>query len=187
MDRTAGTYTATPFFGRPLELPECAATLSRMSLESVVGRLALLRHVNDGIFSDPATNEVARYNRRSIEFLFDEARQELARQEAGRDDKFRPVSDQALQATFELAVLCCPRDNQHWINGDPLRIELTHVILSFQEVLFSRASQSRLDRVSNESPDKWGVLGQDAWQEMIRNRMAHNSGNTIGGCWAASM
>ncbi len=178
MDRTAVTYTATQFFGRPLEISECAAVLSRMSLESVVGRLALLRHVNDGVFSDPdpSTGEVQRYTRRSIEFLFDEGRQDLAREQAMSDDKFRPVSDQALQATFELAVLCCPRDDLHWINGDPLRIELTHVILSFQEVLFSRAFQVRLGRVANENPGNWGVVGQDAWQEMIRNRMAHNIG-----------
>ena len=34
---------------------------------------------------------------------------------------FRPVADQALLATLELARLCCPRDGRHWIDGDALR------------------------------------------------------------------
>lgn len=168
----AAVFTAPRYFGRTLELPECAAALARMSFESVAGRIALLKHVNDGIYADPDTpaGQLTSYTERAIDFLFDEGRRDLARQEAASDEKFRPVADQALLATLELARLCCPRDGQHWIDADPLRLDLTHVILSFQDVLLSRDLQKRL-----EADPCFEVLGEAGCQELIRNRIAHNT------------
>lgn len=144
-----------------------------MSLESVVGRLVLLKHVNDGVYSDPNQSEesLAYYTEQTIVFLFDASQQEQARQEAACNGKFRPVSDQALLATLELALLSSPRDGIHWINDDLLRSELTHVLLSFQDVLISRACKATI-----EACGRLEALGPKAWHEFIRNRMAHNTG-----------
>ena len=173
MSNAAATFTAPAYFGRTLELPECAEILSRMSLESVVGRLVLLKHINDRVYadSDRPASSLAHYTERTIEYLFDINRQEYARKEASSDNKFRPISDQALLATLELAKLCSPRDRTHWIEGDPLRLELTHVLLSFQDVLYSRTFQARLSVCQS-----FEELGPNSWHEFLRNSMAHNTG-----------
>lgn len=90
--------------------------------------------------------------------------------EAIREKNFRPVSDQVLLATLELAVRCCRRDPDHFVNTEEEKEALTHVLLSFQSVLFSEKFQEGLEgKTSFES------LGPEAWAEFLRNRMAHNT------------
>ncbi len=181
----AVTLTAEPIFDRTLTLAECSTALSRMSLESVVGRLALLKHVNEGVLCDGDTPKEERQAHilRVLAFLLDPPAVRRALVDAGDDPKFRPLSDQALLATLELAVCCCLRDNAHWIDGDPLRLELTHVLLSFQSVLFSARFRQRID----EEHSLEG-LGPEALAEFIRNTMAHNtslnSRNALGRLYA---
>lgn len=169
----ASTLTAEPIFGRALTLAECFATLGRMSLESVVGRLVLLKHINERVLCDPDTSDDDRNRHivRTLHFLLDAPGVARAIADAGDDDKFRPVSDQAILATLELALRCCPRDNPHWIVDDgPLRLELTHVLLSFQSALFSERFKAQADQVTS-----FEALGPERLAEFIRNVLAHNA------------
>ena len=59
----AVTLTAEPIFGRAMTLAECATALSQMSLESVVGRLVLLKHINEGVLCDSDTPESDHHHR----------------------------------------------------------------------------------------------------------------------------
>ncbi len=181
----AVTLTAEPIFGRALSLAECSAALGCMSLESVVGRLVLLKHVNEGILCDSEIREEVRNQHilRTLSFLLDPPGVRRALEDAGDDAKFRPVSDQAILATLELALRCCPRDNTHWIDGDPVRLELTHVLLSFQSALFSTRFRAQAGQVTS-----FEGLGPEGLAEFIRNTMAHNSGiytrNALGRLYA---
>ena len=169
----AVTLTAEPIFGHALSLAECAEALSHMSLESVVGRIVLLKHINEGVLCDSGTPEDIRnlHSIRTLNFLLDPEGVRRALADAGTEGKFRPVSDQALLATLELALRCCPRDGVHWINGDPLRTTLTHVLLSFQSALFSSDFRARIDQVTS-----FEALGPQGLAEFIRNTLAHNTG-----------
>jgi hypothetical protein len=168
----ATTLTAEPIFGRALTLAECATALGGMSLESVVGRLVLLKHINENVLCDPDTSEDERNRHilRSLNFLLDPAGVTRALADAGDDGKFRPVSDQAVLATLELAVQCCPRDGAHWINSEPQKLKLTHILLSFQSALFSSRFRERVDQVSS-----FEALGTEGLAEFIRNTLAHNT------------
>jgi len=141
MRNFAVTLTAEPIFGRTLTLAECSAVLAKMSLGAVVGRLALFKHVNEEVLGDPDASIETRkeHTMRMLHTLLDAPHVTKALADANNDPNFRPVSDQALLATLELALCCCPRGTDKWITGDPLRLELTHVLLSFQSTLFSRA------------------------------------------------
>lgn len=168
----AVTLTAEPIFGQALTLAECSRALSRMSFGSVVGRLVLLKHINEGVICDGDTPENTRrmHILRTLAFLLDRPGVIRALADAGSDPLFRPLSDQALLATLELAVRYCPRDNTNWINDDPLRLELTHVLLSFQSVLFSSRFRQRLD--GEQSLED---LGDEALAEFLRNTLAHRT------------
>lgn len=71
---------------------------------------------------------------------------------------------------MELALECCPRDTMHWVRGDPLRLELTHVLLSFQSVSFSQAFR---DRAAQQS--SFEAMGPDGQAEFIRNTLGHRT------------
>ena len=183
--KIAVTLTAEPIFGRALALAECAAALGRMSLESVVGRLVLLKHINERVicYGDTPVEQRRAQSLRTLDLLLDPPRVQRALADVGDDSTFLPVSDQALLATLELAVCCCPREDTHRINGDPLRLELTHILFSFQSVLFSTHFRNHIEHVRSLD-----ALGLDVLAEFVRNTMAHTTGlylrNAIGRLYA---
>lgn len=162
--------TAEPVFGRALSLPECAEALSRMSLGSVLARLSLLKYVNEEILLDPdATPEERRHHTRLVlGTLLDRAHRERAEADVRAEENFLPLSNQALLAAMQLAMECSPRDTEHWVTGDPWRLLLTHVLLSFQSAGFS--AEFRASAAQQRSFEGMGPRGQ---AEFIRNHFAH--------------
>jgi hypothetical protein len=173
MRNFAVTLTAEPVFGRTLTLAECSEVLAKISLGAVVGRLALFKHVNEEVLGDPDASIETRkmHTRRMLHTLLDAPHVTKALADANNDPNFRPVSDQALLATLELALCCCPRGTDKWITGNPLRLELAHVLLSFQSALFSRDFHARADKETS-----FESLGAEGQAEFIRNTLAHNLG-----------
>jgi hypothetical protein len=122
---------------------------------------------------DPDTPEADRNDhlRAFVTFMFDAGHMKAVADEAARAPRdFRPLSDQALLATLELALTVCPRDSGRRFDHDADRVLLTHVILSFQTALFSSALVERIKSVGSFSD-----LGEHDFAEFVRNRAAHST------------
>lgn len=172
MKNFALTLTAEPIFGRALTLTECSASLAKMSLGAVVARLTLFKRLNEEILCSSTAPVADRraHTLRTLHTLLDGEGVRKALNDINNDQTFRPLSDQALFAAIELALCCCPRDTDHWIDGDPLRLELTHVLLSFQSSLFSPALHNLADTETS-----FEGLGESGQAEFIRNTLAHKT------------
>ena len=83
---------------------------------------------------------------------------------------FRPLSDQALLATLELALTVCPRDSGRRFDQGADRVLLTHVVLSFQDgPVFSCLGGA------DKSDGTLAGLGEHDFAEFVRNRAAHST------------
>jgi hypothetical protein len=167
------TLTAESIFGRSLALPECVSVLQQFRQSEVIHRIGLLIHINARVFMDPDTPEADRNDhlRAFVTFMFDVGQMKSVAVEAARAPRdFRPLSDQALLATLELALTVCPPDSGRSFDRGADRVLLTHVILSFQTVLFSRALVDRIKSVGSLAG-----LGEHEFGEFVRNRVAHST------------
>ena len=173
LPRFTVTLTSETVYGEPLNLQACAAALAQFSLESVVGRIALLKHINESIICDPDArpDDRDRHIALSLAFLFPPEERKLIAREIGKEPNFRPCSDQALLAVLKLAAMCCARDDDHFIHTDGQLSVLGHVLLSFQSALFTSSFTDHLRQRKDLEQLSSEHLGQ-----FVRNTLAHRTG-----------
>lgn len=170
--------TGESIFGRDLSFDECRSALEGMNFLHVVIRLTMLLRINDEkIMSDQVdeperdlaiANMLGRFLDRGA--LSEKALDEWAQVRA-QGQSFRPFSSQAILALLELAGAHCPRTGGGNVEADPLRLLLTHVLLSIQTELLSRAGRTLL---TPGTP--MASASEILHPELVRNRMAHNPG-----------
>ena len=169
--RIAVTLTADRIFGRNLTLSECIQILQQFDLRSAIPRLVLLLHINDRVFMDPDTGKDSRERQLDafMRFMFDgKPRAAAVAEKAHAGESFRPLSDQALLATLELALQFCRRGGGRQFDNERECALLSHVILSFQSQLFSESFSERLRSLGDLNKMDEQGLGQ-----FVRNRAAH--------------
>ena len=168
----AVTMTAEPVFGRALTLAECAAEMGRMSLGSVVALLVYFKHVNEEVLldGDVALEVREHYTEKVVRMLLTSPLVDKAMKDVNHDPDFRPLSDQAILATVELAIECSQRNEGGPLDQEQL-LALGHVLLSFQSALFSEAFTELSENVTT-----FEALGEEAQAEFVRNCLAHNVG-----------
>jgi hypothetical protein len=149
-----------------------------MNFLHVVIRLTMLLRINDEKIMNDQVDEserdlaIASMLERFLDRggLSERALDEWA-QVRTQGQSFRPFSSQAILALLELAGAHCPRTGGGNAEADPLRLLLSHVLLSIQTELLSRAGRILLNPgMAMESASE--ILHP----ELVRNRMAHNPG-----------
>lgn len=175
--RMAITLTADRVFGSVLTLQECEAALREFHINGVVERIALLLHVNARVFMDSDTPKDKRRNHLAqfARFMFEQVHFDKVINEIVQDpERFRPLSDQALLATLELALTVCRRDDGRRLDCDADRTLLSHVVLSFQTDLFSPRFTAKIHSIG-ATTKSWNDLSDEDFAEFVRNRAAHNT------------
>ncbi len=171
--RLVVTLVADEIFGSILTLKDCVGILRQFQLGAVIARVILLLHINARIFMDTETSDPDRRNHlvAFIKFMFDQKHAEgVARVAVEGEKLFRPMSDQALLATLELALVVCPRDGGRDFSSDADRMSLTHIILSFQTDLISPALRGKLKSIK-----RFADLTEQDFAELVRNNAACNT------------
>jgi hypothetical protein len=175
-DFTSGivvTLVADEIFGSVLTLEACAAILRQFHLNTVIERIVLLMHINARIFMDTEISDIDRRNHfiAFVKFMLDSKHAESVAKVAVEGGKqFRPMSDQALLATLELALAVSPRSGGHSFDSDADRMSFTHVILSFQTDLFSPELREKIKSVNG-----FHDLTEQDFAEFVRNNAACNT------------